>query len=136
MTKLWQTRKVKTTGISVDEIVYAIWEKGTPNAYMCVYGRERAKNWSQCVFLQNGWTPIVSLKDIIESLILKIHNIVGIYASKIFVVNIEHFSSITIIMNGKTVRFVLCFSGFILKNGLHYLFLIWETWFACIMAHT
>ena len=135
MTKLWQTRKVKTTGISVDEIVYAIWEKGTPNAYMCVYGRERAKNWSQCVFLQNGWTPIVSLKDIIESLILKIHNIVGIYASKIFVVNIEHFSSITIIMNGKTVRFVLCFSGFILKNDLHYLFLIWEIWFACIMSH-
>ena len=76
-------------------------QMGTVNAYMCVQGRERAKNWSQCVFLRNGWTPTVSLKDIPESLILKIHNIVGIYASKFFVVNIEHFSPITIFMNGK-----------------------------------
>ena len=120
---------------SIDEIAYANGEEGTLNAYMCVQGRERAKNWSQCVFLQNGWTPTVSLKDIPESLILKIHNIVGIYASKFFVVNIEHFSPITIFMKGKTLRFVLCFSGFMLKIGLHYLLLIWEIWFACIMAH-
>ena len=104
MRKLWQTRKVKTTGVSIDEIAYANGEEGTLNAYMCVQGRERAKNWSQCVFLQNGWNPTVSLKDIPESLILKIHNIVGIYASKFFVVNIEHFSPITIFMNGKTLR--------------------------------
>ena len=104
MRKLWQTRKVKTTWVSIDEIAYAIGEEGTPNAYMCVQGRERAKNWSQCVFFQNGWTPTVSLKHIPELLILKIHNIVGIYASKFFVVNIEHFSPITIFMNGKTLR--------------------------------
>ena len=133
MRKLWQTRKVKTRWVSIDEIAYAIGEEGTPNAYMCVQGREKAKIWSQCVFFQNGWTPTVSLKHIPELLILKIHNIVGIYASKFFVVNIEHFS--TIFMKGKTLRFVLCFSGFMLKIGLHYLLLIWEIWFACIMAH-
>ena len=135
MRKLWQTRKVKTRWVSIDEIAYAIGEEGTPNAYMCVQGREKAKIWSQCVFFQNGWTPTVSLKHIPELLILKIHNIVGIYASKFFVVNIEHFSPITIFMKGKTLRFVLCFSGFMLKIGLHYLLLIWEIWFACIMAH-
>ena len=63
---------------SIDEIAYANGEEGTLNAYMCVQGTERAKNWSQCVCLQNGWTPTVSLKDIPESLILKIHNIVDI----------------------------------------------------------
>ena len=71
---------------------------------MCVQGRERAKNWSQCVFLQNGWTPTDFLKDMPESLILKIHNIVGICASKFFVVNIENFSPITIFMNDETLR--------------------------------
>ena len=83
--KLWKTRKVKATEVSIDEIAYANGEEGTLNAYMCVQGRERAKNWSQCVFLQNGWTPTVSLKDISESLILKIHNIAGICASRFFV---------------------------------------------------
>ena len=104
MTKLWETRKMKTTGASIHEIPYENGEEGTLNAYMCVQGRKRAKNWSQCVFLQNGWTPTVSLKNIPDSLILKIHNIVGICASKFFVVNIEHFSPITIFMNGKTLR--------------------------------
>ena len=63
----------------------------------------------------------VSLKDIPEQLILKIHNIIGIYAS-FFAENIEHCSPITLFRNGKTLRFVLCFSGFMLKIGLHYLF--------------
>ena len=88
--------KWKRRGVSIDEIAYANGEEGTLNAYMCVQGRERAKNWSQCVCLQNGWTPTVSLKDIPESLILKIHNIVGIYASKFFVVNRTFFTNYNI----------------------------------------
>ena len=45
----------------------------------CAYkGEKGPKNWSQGVWLQNGLTLAVSRKDIPESLILKIHNIVGI----------------------------------------------------------
>ena len=129
--------KWKRRGVSIDEIAYANGEEGTLNAYMCVQGRERAKKLVIGCFLTKWMNSItVSLKDILESLILKIHNIFGIYASKFFVVNIEHCSPIAMFMKGKALRFLLCFSGFMLKLGLHYLFLIWTIWFVCIMVHT
>ena len=59
-----------------DEIAYANEEEGTLNAYICVQGGERPKNWSQDVYVQNGWILTVPLKDISGSLILKIFNIV------------------------------------------------------------
>ena len=72
---------------------------------MCVQGRERAKKLVIGCFLTKWMNSItVSLKDILESLILKIHNIFGIYASKFFVVNKEHCSPITMFMKGKNAK--------------------------------
>ena len=89
----------------------------------CAYnGEVGPKNWSQGVYVQNGSTLTAPLKDLPGLLILKIFNIIGIYARKFFPVNIEHCSPITMFMNGKTLRFVLCFSGFILKIDLYYPF--------------
>ena len=129
--------KWKRRVVSIDEIVYANGEEGTLNAYMWVQGREKAKKLVIGCFPTKWMNSItVSLKGIPESLILKIHNIVGIYASKFFVVNIENCSPITMFMKGKALRFLLCFRGFMWKLGLHYLFLIWAIWFVCIMVHT
>ena len=136
MRKLWQTRNVKTAGGINRRNRVRKWGRGYSKCVHVPTRERKGQKIGHRVFLYKMETITVSLKDIPESLILKIHNIVGIYASKFFVVNIEHCSPITMFMKGKALRFLLCFSGFMLKLGLHYLFLIWAIWFVCIMVHT
>ena len=72
MRKLWQTRKVKTTGVSIDEIAQANVEEGSLNAYMCIQGRERAKKlvtrclvtkWMNSSSFSERYTRIVDFED-------------------------------------------------------------------------
>ena len=94
MRKSWQTSKVETWEISIDEITYAKGEY--PNCtHVHAMGRKVKKIVITCIQGLNGSiTPnsFFKLCLIPGSSILKSFNFVAIYASKFFPVNIEECS--------------------------------------------
>ena len=104
---------METLGISIDEIIYAKRDGG--GYPKCAHVRTRRREVKRlvitCILVLNGRPLTVPLKEILGSSILKLFNVVAIFATKFFPVNIEQCP---------LLGFFLCFGRF------NYAFLIWE----------
>ena len=84
---------METWGISINEIIYAKRNGGGGGYPKCAHVRTRGREVKRlvitCILVLNGRPITVPLKEILGSSILKLFNVVAVFATKFFPVNIE-----------------------------------------------